>query len=168
VDGGYHFTFISQNSDREEYIYVYWDNVRIKTITTLGKTDVWLSREEFTNDKRYLLGHLMVNYRPKPLKEVRRFSFPTVDLTVFNGDFHRKHIENIISETKIKNDDFVVDISNLNNFSVNVSAHLRNKEEQPIGMLSLLSHWDNQVRSYEVFDNLVIDLGCSFGFNDKV
>ena len=130
-DGNFHHSIKLITEIKEEYITVFWDNVRIKTILIKGNEKV-VKKEEITRDafKDNLLGHLVPLFKPDSFENIPFFHFTTVAFNIFDGSFKiREGIDSIIEQKDVKDTDLMVDVSNLDSVSLNVSAAIRPRDE---------------------------------------
>ena len=126
-NGNFHHTVILQTDIKEEYINIFWDNVKIKTIDIIdgNKTveKIEKTRKEFEDN---LLGHLVPLFKPDSLEKVKSFHFPTMGFNVFNGSFKIiKNVDLVVEEKNIKPADLVIDVSKMESVSLNISAAIR-------------------------------------------
>jgi hypothetical protein len=130
-DGNFHHSIKLTTTIKEEYITVYWNKVKIKTILIEDEKKHAitneLTREEFKDN---LLGHLVPLFRPDSLDDIPFFHFTNVGFNIFNGSFKvREGIDSVVEQKDIKDTDLMVDVSNLDRVSLNVSAAIRPKDE---------------------------------------
>lgn len=165
--GEYHFSLKSKESYPEIYINIFWNRVKIKTITSKNTTIIKMTKEKFDNTKQFILGHLMVNYQTPKIDDVDQFQFPLVGFNIFNGDFNRGTSINIVHQNDVNKDDLVVDISSLNKFSLNAYAFLR-KKSHIISLPKILKDNNLYIKSEQVSDTHYLDLICTTGLNDNL
>ena len=94
-DGNFHFSHKSMRGDYEEFITVYWDKVKIKTIVNKIPSVEWKTREEF---KENILGHMVPQFIPEPLENVKNYFFGTLGFNIINGEFRHSKYDKIIQE----------------------------------------------------------------------
>ena len=151
-DGNFHFSHKSFRKDCEEFIAVYWDKVKIKIIQNNNRHVEWKTREEF---KENILGHMVPQFKPEPLENVRHYFFGTLGFNIFDGEFKHSKFDRIIEEKDITDDDLVVDVSKLNNHMVNISSLLRQPEIQFSG-----TSFERFSKSQKISDTLILELVC--------
>jgi len=69
-DGNFHNSYKYINKDHEEFINVYWDKVKIKSIIKGEKILSEKTRQEFSNN---ILGHIVPQYKADTLDLVKQF-----------------------------------------------------------------------------------------------
>lgn len=126
-DGNYHYSYKAINQNYEQYISVYWDKVKIKTIENGIKEIILKTRKEFEDN---ILNHMVGNFQPLPIVEATFFQFTNVAVTVFNGKINTSKFDKIIKEEDIKKDDIVVDISDMDNIGLNICALIRHSSQE--------------------------------------
>jgi hypothetical protein len=128
-DGDFHYSYKSINSKVEEYINVYWNRVTIKTIENGLTTKTVQSREDFEAN---ILGHLAPRFRADPFNIVKQFHFVNVSFNIFNGGFKiSKRGDLLIADNEIESTDLVIDVSQMDNRLLNISAGI-----QPVETIS--------------------------------
>lgn len=130
-DGNFHHSIKLITKIKEEYITIYWDKVKIKTIAIENEKQPVvineLTREEFKDN---ILGHLVPLFKPDSMEDIPFFHFTTVGFNIFNGSFKvREGMDLVVEQKDIKSTDLIVDVTNLDRVSLNVSAAIRPKGE---------------------------------------
>jgi len=126
-DGSFHFSYKSINVEREEFVSVFYDKVRIKTIVKDRVIKIEKTREQFYPT---ILQHFVPDNKLAQLSEIQHYQFPTLGFNVFNGTFNFKKIaEILLEEEDIRSDDLVVDVSELVNSIVNIYATIRSSNQ---------------------------------------
>jgi hypothetical protein len=59
------------------------------------------------------------------LNTIKAYQFTNVSFTIFNGTYKATKFNNFIEEDKIKEDDLIVDVSQMDNVGLNISAGIR-------------------------------------------
>jgi hypothetical protein len=157
-DGNFHQSVKIRSDNLEQYISVYWNKVKIKTIEINDEIRARnineMTREEYGNN---LLSFSVPAFKPEPLDNLQNYFFTGVALNIFNGSFKIHEWDFIIKEQDIKEDDLVVDVSNLDNVNVNISAAIRPKGE--IVTRSAPSQYHS--KSLDLSNNYQLILRCS-------
>lgn len=129
-DGNFHQTVKLKYETLEQFVTVYWNRVKIKTIVINGEARhreiIEKSREEFGNN---LLSFSVPLYKPDPLDTIQAFFFSTVAVNIFEGSFKIHDWDLPVSEQDFLEDDLIIDVCNLDNFNVNIDAAIRPKNE---------------------------------------
>lgn len=157
-DGNIHQSVKIRTDALEKYIIVYWNKVKIKTISINGGIKTRevseMTREEFGNN---LLAFSVPLFKPEPLNRLQNYFFPGVALNIFNGSFKIHEWDLLIKEQDIKEDDLVVDVSNLDNVNLNISAAIRPKGE----IVTRLSPSQFHYKSLNLPNHYQLVLRCS-------
>ena len=156
--GNYHFSVKSFKTDPEIFATVFWDRVKIKTITNAVPSIVEMSKADFESHNLFLLGHLMVGYRPLPVADIMRFSFPTIGFNVLEGDFNRNGYSDFVLESQITDNDLVIDVSLLNNHCINAFGCVRNISQPESSLPS--SGGVLHVKSQPISDTHILEICC--------
>jgi len=164
--GDYHFSVKSFKTDPEIFVTVFWDKVKIKTITNAVPSIIEMSKKDFENHKLSLLGHLMVGYRPLPVADIEHFSFPTIGFNVLEGDFNRKGFSDFVLESQITDDDLVIDASLLNNHSINAFGYVRNISQPQSGLSS--SGGVLHIKSQPISETHILEICCINALNPGI
>jgi hypothetical protein len=120
-DGNYHFSYKSINDLSEEFVSVYWDKAKVKTITNGERSIFEKEREEF-EESNPILSTLVPVYKPEPLDKIAFFQFPSVCFNVYDGTFKSRNSDNVIKVEEINTHDLVVDVCELNNVNLAIYA----------------------------------------------
>ena len=141
-DGKYHISIKSEFSIPEEYINVFSDCVTIKTIELGIPEKKKISREEFENNRWYMVGSSVPTDDPPSFATVKHFQFPSLGFNVFKGDFMgSKIIGNIVSPNEVRGDDLIIDARELDKQSISCFGIIRGINE-PERVSSMYKDWD--------------------------
>jgi hypothetical protein len=160
-DGNFHFSYKSFREDCEEFISVYWDNVKIKTIINKKAHIEYKTREEFKDN---ILGHMVPLYRAEPLDKVTFFPFTSVNFNVFDGDFKNRITDKIIKEKHVTDDDLVIDISEYKNHSLSIWGALRRLDKDELNTINPMYFYKHQ----RISDALILELACRVTANEQI
>jgi hypothetical protein len=156
-DGNFHQSVKLKYENLEQFVSVYWNTVKIKTIVINGDTRerkiVEKTREEFGNN---LLSFSVPLYKPDPLDTIQVFFFSTVAVNIFEGSFKIHDWDLLVSEQDLKEDDLVIDVRDLDNVNVNIDAAIRPKDEVIIRTKPFQYHF----KSFELNKDSGLFLRC--------
>jgi hypothetical protein len=155
-DGNYHFSYKSINKESEEFVTVYWDKAKIKTISNGQRTIIEPQRQEF-EERNPLLATLVPLYRPKSLDEISSFQFPTVGFNIYEGTFKSRASDNIVNESEITANDLVINISGLDNVCIAICAAIVTHKNQ-FTFKDSLHHYS---KFTEMSNGRILELVCN-------
>lgn len=151
-DGAFHYSHKFINKNSEQYVTIYWNRVRVKTIENGGSpVEENFTREEF---KVNMLGHMVSESEPVPINQTQFFQFISMGFNVLNGDISRYQGERTIKEPRP--DDLVVDVSHFYNYAVTAFSRLRSPD---VSITKLLDSKE-YIKTIALTDKLNLEIGC--------
>ncbi len=159
-DGNFHYSYKSFRKDCEEFVTVFWDKVKIKTIVNKEPETIWKTREEFKDN---ILGHMVQQFKAEPLEKAVHFQFVAMGFNVFNGDFKHSKFDRLVDEADIIETDLVVDVSCYDNYGLNITSLLRPIHTGAFVIADSAHFSKNQ----KITDSLILDLVCNVTKNES-
>ena len=168
TDGNYHYSFKARNDGVEQYVSVFWNCARIKSIRGDSRRIVEVTREELANGPSYILGHLVPVFKPEPLDRVAGFQFVSMGFNVLNGNFGNHDANAALQgEPTTSGDDLIVDVEALDKVSVSVSCHFTNAANKGQAHL-LYNHGQLHSIAKQVSANIELELACHLSINEEL
>lgn len=132
ADGDYHYSFKFKENNSEQYITGYWNRIKIKSKEKNNQISIKEIKRKNFSDKTlmYMIPGIV---EPVPLKNVKFHAFPLLAIGIKYGKFNPPNL-NDLSNRDISKDDLIIDISKLDNSTINIHGYIR-AETHPAPLL---------------------------------
>ncbi len=122
-DGNLHFSIKLKNEHSESYETIFYNKRKVKIIED-GKTEIYEfpRKGNFYDEEFPIFAMEVPEEKRPPLEELRGHSFATSNFNVFKGEIGLLKHEKTMSESEIRKDDIVVDVSRLDKVNLAIYA----------------------------------------------